>query len=216
MKNIFVLFFCSFTFFSFSQITSTRTIDSLVYYEFIDSLKTNFGQNKTISPKYELSILIALSYIPELKETKIKFKETKIKTSLNARPTISSLFFKKKEKRTYVVRINNSQKDSIALLSKAPFNARIGVFAHEFCHFKDYNTRNFNGIMQRLSAYKKDETKEAFEKEIDNCTITQGLGWQLYDWAYHVLHNANAKKEYIKFKRLIYLEPSEIEQLLKK
>lgn len=208
--------FCFSYFISFTQIYAIRTIDSLVYYNSIDSLQSNFGKYKTIPSKYKLSILIALSYIPELSNTKIKFKETKIKTSLNARPTIASLIFKKKEKRTYVVRINNSRKDSIALLSKAPFNARIGVFAHEFCHFKDYSTRNFKGIMQRLSAYNKEETKEAFEKEIDLNTIELGLGWQLYDWAYHVLHNANARKKYIEFKRLIYLEPEEIEKLLRK
>lgn len=216
MKKFLMSLFCLFYFASFSQNISIRTIDSLVYYGFIDSLRTNFGFNKTIAKKYELSILIAFSYFPELKNTKVKFKETKIKTSLNARPTISSLLFKKKEKRTYVVRINNSKKDSIALLSKAPFNAIIGVFGHEFSHFKDYNTRNFSGIMQRLYAYSNDLSKEAFEKEIDNNTIKRNLGWQLYDWAYYVLHNANAKKEYIEFKRLIYLEPLEIENILKK
>ncbi|MFT4646342.1 MAG: hypothetical protein ACI8ZX_002770 [Planctomycetota bacterium] len=216
MKKILIAFFCLVYLSSYAQKESIRMMDSTIYYRFIDSLKTNYGTNKTIPKEYELSILVAFSYFPDLRNTKIKFKETKIKTSLNARPTIGSLIFKKKEKRTYIVRINNSQNDSIALLSKAPFNARVGVFGHEFCHFKDYNTRNFSGIMKRLSAYGNDKTKEAFEKEIDTHTINQGLGWQLYDWTYHVLYNANAKKKYIEFKRLIYLEPMEIEELLKK
>lgn len=216
MKKILIPIFCLVYSLSYSQNKDIRTIDSLHYSQFIDSLRTNFSINKTIPEKYELSILIALSYIPELKNTKIKFKETKINSSLNAQPTIGSLIFKKKEKRTYVVRINDSKKDSIALLSNAPFNAQVGVFGHEFCHFKDYVTRNFNGMMQRLSDYGNKTRKEAFEKEIDKSTIEQGLGWQLHDWSYHVLNNANAKKEYIEYKRLIYLEPEEIIELLEK
>ena len=217
MKIFITLFFVVVLSNLFSQeIISIRKIDSTFYNNYLDSLKENFSFNKQIPKKYELSILIALSYFPELKTTKIKFKETKIKTSLNARPTIWSLFFREKDKRQYIVRINNSKKDSLVPISEAPFNAKIGVFGHEFAHFVDYNNRNFNGVMERLKAYSKDETKELYEKEIDSITIKRGLGWQIHDWSYYAIFEAKAKKKYVAFKKKIYFEPFEIEKLINK
>jgi hypothetical protein len=124
------------------------------------------------------------------------------------------LIFRKKSKRKYVVRINNSAKDSIVILDSVPFNASIGLFGHEFNHFVDYSTRNIFGVIGRLIAYSSKKSKEKFEKEIDVMTINRGLGWQLYDWASFVLNESNATEEYKDFKRLIYLEPDEIKALI--
>jgi hypothetical protein len=157
-----------------------------------------------------LSVLIALSFFPELSDSKIIFKGKEIKTTLNARPTISSLLFSKKSNRTYVIRINTNKSDSIISFNNIPFNAKIGLFAHEFSHFSDYQSRSLFGIIARGVSYSSKKTKAKFEKEIDLNTINRGLGWQLFDWSNYVQNESNATFKYKQFKMNIYLSPEDI------
>ncbi len=187
-----------------------NSIDSIQHYTAIDSLEAIYGKNKHIPEKYKLAILVALSYYPELIETKIDFKECAIKTTLNARPTIPSLCFKNKLKRSYVVRINNSKKEGMITIDEVPFNASIGIFAHEFSHFVDYQNRNFRGVMQRLMAYTSKKKKAIYEKEIDSMTVARGLKWQMYDWSYYAIFLSDASESYKLFKKETYLKPKEI------
>ena len=193
-----------------------RTIDSAFYATQIDSLRYLFGYNKKIQIDYELSILIALSYFPELDSSKIIFKKARSKTTANARPTTLSLLFRKRTKRVYVIRINYKQKDSIVTLHEVFFNARIGLFGHELSHFIDYRGKNIFGITKRLLSYTNKKGKERFEKEIDLMTVNRGLGWQLYDFAFYVLNESDAKTRYKEFKKNIYLEPEEISEIINK
>lgn len=180
----------------------------------IDSLKHICGYHKVIPEIFEAPVYLALSRFPEFDSTKIICKYSKIRTSLNARPTLLSLLFKNKSNRTYIIRINNSVKDSVIQPDSIPFNALIGLFGHEFCHFIDYNSKNVFGVLGRLTAYASKRSKEKYEKEIDEMTVKRGLGRQLYDWSYYVLYESDATKKYKDLKRLIYLEPDEIEQLI--
>ncbi|WP_375559260.1 hypothetical protein ACE193_16175 [Bernardetia sp. OM2101] len=189
---------------------SLHCIDSSQQPRVVDSLETIYGKNKKIPEKYKLAILIALSYYPELIETSITFKECAIKTTLNARPTIGSLCFKNKSKRNYVVRINNSQKEGMITIDEVPFNASIGIFAHEFSHFVDYQNRTFGGVLQRLWAYTSKKRKAIYEKEIDSMTVARGLKWQMYDWSYYAIFQSNASESYKLFKKNTYLKPKEI------
>jgi len=194
---------------SFSQ---ERKIDSLTVLTELDSLKNMFGTNKEIPARYELEILKALSRFPELEDITISFKVQKIKTTLNTRPTVASLFFRSKCKRKYIIRIDESTSPTKVTLKDANFNARIGVFGHEFNHIIDYSNKDFFGVLGRGFAYASKKSKEKFEKEIDQKTIARGLGWQLYDWSYYVLNKSNGTKKYKEFKRLIYLEPGEVKK----
>jgi len=180
----------------------------------LDSLKTIYQVNKEVPSNYELPIYIALSYFPELEKSKIVFKEAKIKTTLNARPTVGSLLFRNRRKRKYVVRINTTKRDSAVLLNEVPLNAMIGLFGHEFCHFIDYRSKSLFGVLERMFNYTSKKAKENFEKEIDQMTIERGLGWQIYDWSYYVLNLSNASESYKKYKELFYLEPEEIIKLI--
>jgi hypothetical protein len=179
-----------------------------------DSIAQEMGSNKVVPEKYKSVIFHALSYFPELKNTHIQFKFADISTTLNARPTLWSLIFCKKESRRYVVRINNNLQDSIINFSGVPYDAQLGVLAHEFCHFADYAQKNIWGVMGRLLDYTNHKRKKAFENEIDQKTIKRGLGWQLYSWSYYVLYESNAKQEYKEFKKEVYLTPRQIEKLL--
>ncbi|MCW3806498.1 hypothetical protein [Plebeiibacterium marinum] len=180
----------------------------------VEFLGEKMGANKRLLPEFEKTIYHALAYFPELEQTHIKFKYQNIKTTLNARPTILSLLFKKKENRRYIVRINSSKRDSSIQLSKVSYNAQIGVLAHEFSHFIDYSEKGIWGILKRLASYTNKKSKARFEKEIDQMTIERGLGWQLHDWAHTVLYDSNASKKYKKLKREIYLTPGKIRDYL--
>ncbi len=217
ISYLFLFFLCVASFTISAQQPSIRSFDSLNYSARINELRSSFGQNKKDIPSnLELPILIALSYYPELVDSKIKFKVCKIKTTMNARPTFGSILFRKKENYRFVVRINSSSKDSIIRVNTIPFNAKIGVFGHEFFHFVDYQRKASFHLTKRLFSYGNKRKKEAFEKEIDLGTIQRGLGWQLYDWSNYVLNESNAITEYKDFKRQIYLEPEEIKKTILK
>ena len=199
----------------FSQVKpSIRIIDSVYYDIRIDSLRNSVGNNKTIPPQYEFSALVALSYYSELSSTRIIFKTKKIKTTLNTRPTIWSLVFRKKENRKYIIRVNNKKKDSLVIFSSVPFNAKVGLLGHEFSHIIDYKRKSIFGVAGRGWSYSNKTKKEQFEKEIDSITIERGLGWQLYDWSEYVLEKAGTREEYKIFKKDIYLEPDEIKEII--
>jgi len=215
MKEIITILLLSLSCVSFSQNSAVQmrliTMDSTI----IDSLKCIYGYNKEIPLRYAAPIYMALSHYPELDSSKIVFKYIKIKTTLNVRPTVFSMIFRKRSERKYVIRINNTLKDSVFLLNNSiPFNAMIGLFGHEFSHVIDYNSKNIFGVLSRLISYTNNNSKEKFEKGIDTITIKRGLGWQLYDWSYYVLEESIGTAKYKKFKRLIYLEPDEIKEII--
>ncbi len=213
MKSILPLFILL-AHISFSQQEAQTRHDSTSMTPQLDSLTKTLGFGKTIDEAYRLSFMTALSHYPELDSTKIVLKKAKINTSLNARPTIGSLLFRSKKKRTYVIRINTQKKDSLILLEDVPFSARVGVFGHELGHIHDYSTRSFGGILKRLFAYSCKRSKTIFEKEIDTLTISRNLGLHLYDWAFYVLEESKGTEEYKTFKRDVYLEPNEILELI--
>ena len=206
---VLIVFFHSF-FDSFGQNNHLKFLDSSYYSKKIDSLRILNNQIKNITLENEIEIRLALSYFPELKCKEINFKERKIKTTLNARPTIGSLIFTKRNNRTYVIRINTHKSDSIISLNDIPFEAKIGLFAHEFSHFLDYQSRSIFGIIARGLSYSSKKSKAKFEKEIDLQTIKKGLGWQLYDWSNYVQTESCATYKYKKFKLNTYMTPLEI------
>ncbi len=200
-----------FPIFSFGQdYTSWNCPDSLTLSLNKDSLEAEFGKNKEIPEGIEVATLYALSFYPELKNTIIKFKEKRIKTTLNVRPTFFSLIFKKRENRRYIVRINNSNDDKKVIISNVPFNASIGLLGHEFGHISDYNDKGFFGVLGRGFAYLSKTKRVEYENEIDEITIEKGLGKALYRWSLFVLEQSNASEEYKEFKRQTYLTPEDI------
>jgi len=189
-----------------------RKLDPLTKSE-VSALKNQI-KNKQVLNEYHDVIYHTLAFFPELKETAIKFKFQKLSTTLNARPSIASLLFKRRENRTYIVRINSSKRDSSINLSQVSYNAQIGVLAHEFSHFIDYSEKGVWGIFKRLLSYTNKQSKAKFEKEIDQLTIDRGLGWQLHDWAHTVLYDSNACYKYRKLKREVYLTPGSIKEYI--
>jgi hypothetical protein len=174
------------------KIVNSFNKDSITHVE-ISDLKSTFGTNKTIIKDFETQTLIALSYFPELKDNKIKFRLKNRTTPLATRPTFFSLC-RSAKKRTYVVTISkqsNAEVDTITLKNLS-FNAQIGVIGHELSYVSDYLNRGFlklNCIGLDIIFSKK--RIDTLEFNTDMSCINHGLGFQLLDWSINVRENLN-------------------------
>lgn len=179
----------------------------------LDRLKSEYPFVCEVPIELETAVYSSLSNYPELQNNPIRFKQARISTTLNARPTLGSLLFRRKENRRYVVRINSTMADSIISVYHLSETAKRGIIGHEFAHFADYETRNFWQVLGRAFSYLSKKRKARFEKAIDTETIKRGLGQELYAWSYYVLYESNATVAYKNFKRETYLTPEEINSL---
>ena len=175
----------------FSQnVVQTFHQDSISSQE-ITKLKEQFGKNKTIPKDFETQTLLALSYFPELKDIKIKFRLKNRTTPLATRPLFFSMFQASK-KRTYIITISNKSTSYLnaITLKNLNFNAQIGVLGHELCHVSDYLNKGF-GKMNRigLDIIFSKKRIDTFEFNTDKSCIDHGLGYQLLDWSISVREN---------------------------
>jgi len=162
--------------------------------------------------EYMDALNIALSHYPELNEVDIKIEYAEIGTTLQVQPRVSSVFGKKKS-RQYLIKINSDKEFQGIYLKKIPFNAKVGLFAHELGHILDYENKNAVQIIGTALKFLTKESQMNYEKSIDELTIHRGLGNQLYDWAEYAMHFSSASSDYKQFKKDIYLEPIEIKNL---
>lgn len=198
---------------SFSQENSLpKEIKKTDFIHLQDSLKKEFGNNKTFLPKLELQALIALSQYPELKDVKIIFKRKKLKTTMAAKPTNISAF-KRKGKRTYLIHLNDYPEDVKIPFDSATFNAQVGVIGHELAHIAYYENTSSWKIIGLAFKYINKNFRTDFEKDTDRRAIKHNLGWQLYAFKLHVRDYPHAPAEYRAYKAKIYLSAEEIKTL---
>lgn len=159
--------------------------------ETLEKFKIDFGTNKVILEKYEAQILIALSYYPELKNTKIEFRVKKTKTPLTSKPSMLSLFSSAK-KRKYYVTISEQSNTYLApiLFKNLSFNAQIGLLGHELAHIANYRQKGFGKMFNiiGIEIFSKKQV-DKFEYNTDIVCINHGLGYQLLDWSKLVRQN---------------------------
>lgn len=171
--------------------------------------KIEMPEKWQIPEKYFPVIDLLIDELPCIHNHKIKVKYASLNTTMTARPTFSSLF-KSRTNRTYVIRINNNQSFKGVRYHDIPDNARIGLWAHELMHIKDYSNRSFWGVMFRGWQYLSKSGKMRFEREIDRMVVDAGLGDYLYQWSYYVMEEADVCPGYKAFKQKIYLSPCQI------
>lgn len=192
--------------------------DTFFYTERLQAYKTVFGRFKYMPPVFEKPILLALSFFPELRDSKITFVCKKAESPLSCRPTFLSLF-RKRQKRAYEITISlqTNPKFTPIMFANLPFNAQIGVLGHELSHIVDYQNRSFFGFVligigQMFSFF-----VDKFEFETDKRCIEHGLGYQLKAWSEYVRQalkierwrgaNGNPKKN-----KERYMNPDTIQQ----
>ncbi len=148
---------------------------------------SQYQNHKKIPNEIKPQVLIALSFYPELSDTKIIFRYRKRKTPLASRPRITSTF-RKKENRTYVITISKKSNAKLTpiLFPNLPLNAQIGVLGHELGHITEYKNKNTWQLLGLYLRLLNSENVNEFEFNTDHTTIAHGLGYQLYDWSQYV------------------------------
>ena len=172
-------------------------------------LKGQTPENWDFPEKYDSLVVFLSDSLDDILDVKIKVKEKRIGTTMAMRPSFFSVF-KKPEKRTYVLCINNREDFSGILFRDVPHEARIGLVAHELMHVRDYQARGFGGIVERGWQYLSKSGKHKFEHEIDQMVIDAGFGFFLYYWSAYVLEESDVDEKYREFKRRVYMNPKKI------
>lgn len=179
-----------------------------------DSLKHIYGNNKEFIQEYQLQSLVALSFYPELVNTKISFrlsdKESIAKTTMTFFSVINS------SNKHFIIYINKNKSRTGMLLQDASFIGQVGAIGHELAHVADFQKKNFLQMAGWGVKYIFKKGKINTERKTDRSAIEHSLGPELYNFVDFVLNHSSATNEYKKFKRLNYLSPGEILQLIKR
>lgn len=182
----------------FSQTTSKK----VKKYNKVGKLKIDTSFQAT----YLRDFMVPFEQCEDLQNCRIKIKTKNLKTTMAARPHFFSLLLGKKNRR-YTILINKNENFNGVLLRDVPSEARIGLFAHELMHIRDYNNMSLKRVVQFGYQYLSVTGKTQIEHRTDSLTIAAGFGQQLYEWAHYVLHDSDACEEYKSFKQEVYMSP---------
>ncbi|MBK3519298.1 hypothetical protein [Carboxylicivirga marina] len=186
-----------------SMVTAQNAVDQKIKrYNKVGNLKVDTSFNSS----YLNDFMIPYQEFADLHNCKIKIKNKKLKTTMAARPHFFSLLLGKKNRR-YVILVNKNESFKGVHLKDVPSEARVGLFAHELMHIRDYESRKVSGVMERGFQYLSHKGKKKVEHYTDSLTIAAGFGQQLYHWASYVLHDSDACEEYKNFKSEVYMCP---------
>jgi hypothetical protein len=153
-----------------------------------------YGKNKKIIPRFALSMLIALSYFPELENTRIRFVFKDAHSPLRTKPNVWGIW-RKGNNRSYTITISDSSefKLEFILLPFMGFNARTGVIGHELSHVADFSSMNLLQLAASGIGHISTHYIDRFEYRTDSICIAHGLGYQLLEWSRFVRERLHTK-----------------------
>ena len=180
---------------------------------------SNILYTQSIIPQsIKKEIETALSYYPELKNTRINFEfKKKIKKStMQAQPSFGS-FFRKKRKRSYNIYISETVNISgeIFYTKNMPKDVLIGWIGHELGHVMDYRNRsNLNLVWFGIKYLLSDNHIAKAERSADTYAIQSGMEKYILITKDFILSQANIDKKYIARIKKYYLSPEEIMEII--
>ncbi|NVO21678.1 MAG: hypothetical protein HXX13_18405 [Bacteroidetes bacterium] len=198
--------------------------DSMLFRRFISSdlsfesykdslvgFQSAYGKNKQFEGLSQDAALTALSFYPELSDTRIHFKYRPIAWTMNARPAVSNLFHSG-EKDNFLVLINNNEGKHKGLsYDSLSFNIQVGFFAHEFAHILEYKEMNDLKAMRFSVRYMLfPNFKKKVERYTDYLATKHRLANPMFERVESVLNNPYASETYKNRIRRFYLSPDEI------
>ena len=176
-----------------SDIIPQLEFDSTKMAAKFDSLNALYGRNKSLLPTYELHTLLALSFFPELKDTRIDFLYEPALIPMASRPAFASMF-KSKDKWKYDVIISSKSIESMEpiLMHHLPFNGQVGILVHELGHTFHY--RNFNMLQMMkfgLQYLVNKNYRATHERSTDALAVYRGAGAMLFEYAHYIRHETS-------------------------
>ena len=173
--------------------------DTLAHRDYnLDSLIGLIGDNKRLPPGFELAGAIAYSAYPQLKEVSVDMIMTEYGPPMMADIDVWSLFGPKGH-RKYQIKLNNTQNSFFEpiLLRSLPFDAQVGILAHELGHVAYYHQLNALQIAKWGLCYiRDDEFHATHERTTDLMPVYHGLGSQIYQYAHYVRRHPSCQQFY--------------------
>lgn len=164
----------------------------------LDSLKKIIGDNKTLPEGFEVAAAIAYSAFPQLKDIAIEMILTPEGAPMEATPVIKTLFGAR-ENRRYHILLNHAQGSYFdpILLRSLPFDAQVGILAHELGHIVYYQKLNILEFGKwGLMYLKDDDFRATHERSTDLMPLYHGLGNQIYQYAFFVRYDPSCREFY--------------------
>lgn len=179
-----------------------------------------FGYNKRIPPAIEKNVLTALSFYPELKNTRIKFVfKKKIKYSvMQAQPVFSSLLRKRRNRR-YRINISEQFKLTNARMPiiQIPDTVMIGWIGHELGHILDYKgKKNVEMISFGWRYYFNSAFMKKAEMIADSLAVERGMGHYIVATKRFILDHADLPQAYKDRISRLYVSPDVIMEQVRK
>ncbi len=177
-----------------------------------------YGMHKTIPPELEEVILTALSFYPELANTRIEFiyHENIRKSVMQAQPKVLSLL-RGKKKRVYKVKISRYLKlnDDQLDITTLPFEVLVGWIGHELGHIMDYKDRSGLAMVGFGAKYWLSvKFLKGAERRADLFALEHGLGDRIMSTKNFVLNHEHIPVLYKKRLKRLYMSPEEFTRLL--
>lgn len=147
-------------------------------------LKDSFSRHKIFAPDYEKQALFALSYFPELKNTRIRFvQRTGHGGIISTRPTVGSIF-RRSSRRSYKIFIEEPEPGSQRKFSfrYADVNGQTGIIGHELCHILYFRRHSGIGLLRLALGHLSRKYMDRFEYRTDSVAVERGFGYQLIAW----------------------------------
>ncbi|GAA0893305.1 hypothetical protein GCM10009122_29840 [Fulvivirga kasyanovii] len=173
--------------------------------------------NKGIPELLDVEIKKALSYYPELQNTRIDFvfRDNIRNAVMQAQPRVKTLF-KRKYKRIYKVKISRylTLNDSTMGIEHVPHEILVGWIAHELGHIMDYIDRS---SFQMIGFGFKYLTSRHFlmqaERQADTYAIMHGLADEIVKTKKFILNREDLPKEYKDRINRLYISPEEVRHI---
>ena len=164
----------------------------------LDSLKAIIGPNKGLPQGFEVAGAIAFSAYPELKDVEIEMVLINGGAPMESRPIVKTLFGPHKNRR-YVVLLNDERPSYFEpiLLRSLPFDAQVGILAHELGHIVYYEQLSILEFGKwGLDYLFNDKFRATHERTTDLTPVYNGLGSQIYQYAYFVRRDSTCSAFY--------------------
>lgn len=172
-----------------------------------------------ISDQIQDEATTALNYFPSLKNVPIhfKFKKNIKKSVMMAQPTFGS-FFRRKQKRGYVILISEKFKikDQEFKTTQVPTEVLVGWLGHELGHVMDYQERsNWDMLLFGIRYVLFKEHVKSAERNADLFAVKNGMAAYILKTKHFILDNADIDPFYKQRIKEFYLSPEEIRELVK-